>query len=119
MKERRCALLMRLLAGGAVALSLLACTAPAPQPGEWAPNPPNPSPPFPAESRAAGEQGTVTLRVRTTPDGRPMAVEVLRSSGYARLDRSAVETAWKWRFKPMPDDGTVVWREVPLPSTIR
>ena len=37
-----------------------------------------------------------------------------KSSGYPRLDRSAVETVWKWQFKPTPDDGTVVWREVPI-----
>lgn len=54
------------------------------------------------------------LRVRTTPDGRPTTVEVKQSSGYARLDRSATETVSKWQFKPVLDDGTVVWREVPI-----
>ena len=94
---------------------LIACAvAPAAQPEEWAPNPPNPSAPYPAESRDRGEQGTVLLRVHTTPAGRPNAVEVQQSSGYMRLDRSAVETVWKWQFKPTPDDGTVVWREVPM-----
>jgi TonB family protein len=56
----------------------------------------------------------VMLRVRTTPAGKPAAIEVQKSSGYPRLDRSAVETVWKWQFKPTPDDGTVVWREVPI-----
>ncbi|MBB3180304.1 energy transducer TonB [Variovorax sp. Sphag1AA] len=106
-----------LVASAAVVL-LAACAAPA-QTGEWKPNPPNPEAPYPAESREKGEQGTVLLRVRTTPDGRPAAVEVKQSSGYPRLDRSAVDTVSKWQFKPTPDDGGVVWREVPVRFAIR
>lgn len=98
------------------AAALLAgCAAPPSGPaGEWAPNPPNPNAPYPAESRASGEQGTVLLRVRTTPAGRPLSVEVQQSSGHPRLDRVAAETLWKWQFKPTPDDGTIIWREVPM-----
>lgn len=110
-----------LLSGATVALLLLGCAAPDPstQPGEWTPSPPNPSAPYPADSRANGEQGTVMLRVRTSPEGRPLAVTVQQSSGYERLDRSAVDTVWKWKFKPTPDDGSVVWREVPVRFVIR
>lgn len=105
----------KVFAAGAVLALLSACEAPpAAQPGEWTPNPPNPSAPYPAESRENREQGVVLLRVRTTPDGRPAVVEVKESSGYSRLDRSAVETVRKWQFKPTPDDGSVVWREVPI-----
>ncbi|SFM18447.1 energy transducer TonB [Variovorax sp. OV329] len=106
----------------ATGLALLAaCTAPAPAMpgGEWTANPPNPSAPYPPESRTNNEQGTVLLRVRTSPQGVPLAVEVKESSGFARLDRSAVETVWKWKFKPTPDDGSVVWREVPVRFLIR
>ncbi|MCY1231094.1 hypothetical protein D9M72_435310 [compost metagenome] len=103
------------LLAGAVAALLTACAAPPPPaPGEWSPQPPNPNAPYPAESRLNGEQGMVLLRVRTTPDGLPASVEVKQSSGHTRLDRSAVETVRTWRFKPTPDDGTVVWREVPI-----
>ena len=104
------------VACGSVAL-WLACAAAAvavAQPAKWAPSPPNPNPPYPAESRDRGEQGTTLLRVQTNPAGRPVAVEVQQSSGHMRLDRSAVETVWKWQFKPTADDGTVVWREVPM-----
>lgn len=80
----------------------------------WTPSPPNPNAPYPAESRDANEQGTVLLRVRTTPEGTPVEVLVHQSSGFARLDRSALETVKKWQFRPTPDDGTVVWREVPI-----
>ncbi len=103
-----------LLSMSAIALGCACTTLQAQTAGEWAPNPPNPKAPYPAESKTFGEQGTVLLRVRTTPDGKPMTVEVKQSSGYVRLDRSATETVSKWQFKPTPDDGTVVWREVPI-----
>ena len=110
-----------LLCAAAITLLLAGCAAPSPPAdgGEWTPNPPNPSAPYPADARANAEQGTVMLRVRTSPEGRPLAVTVQQSSGYERLDRSAVETVWKWKFKPTPDDGTVVWREVPVRFVIR
>ena len=106
---------------GTVLALLAACTTspPAPSSGEWTPTPPNPSAPYPPESRTNGEQGLVLLRVRTSAQGLPTAVEVKESSGFARLDRSAVETVWKWKFKPTPDDGGVVWREVPVRFGIR
>lgn len=110
-----CSSFARTLLAGATLALLAACAAnPPADPGEWKPNPPNPNAPYPAESRTNGEQGMVMLRVRTTPAGKPAAIEVQKSSGYPRLDRSAVETVWKWQFKPTPDDGTVVWREVPI-----
>jgi len=108
-----------LVAGAALALVAACTTPPPPVATDWTPNPPNPSAPYPPESRTNGEQGVVLLRVRTSPQGLPLAVEVKQSSGFARLDRSAVETVWKWKFKPTPDDGGVVWREVPVRFSIR
>lgn len=52
---------------------------------------------YPAESRAAGEQGVVILRVTVNADGRPTAISVARSSGFPRLDRAAVEGGWRCR----------------------
>ena len=113
--RKRCAAIGKTLGAGATMALLIACTAPpAAQPGEWTPNPPNPNAPYPAESAAAKEQGTVLLRVQTTPAGRPTIVEVKETSGFPRLDRSAVETVRKWQFKPTSDGGGVVWREVPI-----
>lgn len=103
-----------IVAYGNAAFWLACAMAAVAQPAEWTPSPPNPNPPYPAESRDRGEQGTVLLRVQTTPAGRPVAVEVQQSSGHARLDRSAVETVWKWQFRPTADDGALVWREVPM-----
>jgi len=50
---------------------------------------------YPAESRAAGEQGVVLLRITVNAKGRPSAVSVATSSGFLRLDRAAVEGGWR------------------------
>ena len=52
---------------------------------------------YPAESRAAGEQGVVVLRITVNAGGRPVAVSVGVSSGFSRLDRAAVEGGWRCR----------------------
>lgn len=56
-----------------------------------------PSAAYPAESRTAGEQGVVILRITVNGEGRPTAVTVSRSSGFPRLDRAAVEGGWRCR----------------------
>ena len=56
-----------------------------------------PSAAYPTESRAAGETGVVILRITVNADGRPIAVSVAKSSGFPRLDRAAVEGAWRCR----------------------
>ena len=53
---------------------------------------------YPAESRAAGEQGVVVLRVTVDARGRPTAVRIGKSSGHPRLDRAAAEGAWRCRI---------------------
>ncbi len=54
---------------------------------------------YPPESRAAGEQGVVILRLTVDGSGRPTAVSVAKSSGYARLDRAAVQAGWRSRVR--------------------
>ena len=54
---------------------------------------------YPPESRAAGEQGTVILRLTVDGSGRPTAVSVAKSSGHPRLDRAAVEAGWRCRVR--------------------
>lgn len=58
----------------------------------------NPKPSYPGISRRLGEQGRVVLRVSVTADGLPQTVEIQTSSGYARLDDSALETVRRWKF---------------------
>jgi protein TonB len=47
---------------------------------------------YPQVARRRGVEGTVELRFRIAPDGSVQAVEVLRSSGHAILDESAILT---------------------------
>ncbi len=70
-------------------------------------------PEYPAMSRRLGEQGVVVLRVFITPEGRAADVQLVRSSGSARLDRSAMETIREWRFLPARQAGRPVgaWYE--------
>lgn len=57
-------------------------------------------PQYPPLSRRLGEEGVVVLRVLIDERGTPVAVEVHRSSGYARLDDAAREAVRRARFHP-------------------
>ncbi|MCS6944015.1 MAG: TonB family protein [Sutterellaceae bacterium] len=57
-------------------------------------------PQYPAVSRRLGEQGLVVLRVLIDEEGRPVAVDVHQSSGFARLDQAAAEAVRRARFRP-------------------
>ncbi len=57
-------------------------------------------PAYPPLSRRLGEQGLVLLQVLIDEDGRPVRVDVHRSSGYARLDHAALEAVRRARFHP-------------------
>ena len=72
----------------------------------------NPQPPYPAFSQDNGEQGVVTLSVMVESDGRASSVDVVKGSGYARLDRSAYETVLhQYRFTPATRGGQpIVYR---------
>jgi protein TonB len=66
-------------------------------------------PPYPPASRALDEEGSVTLAVSIAADGRVSAVSLLRSSGFARLDKAALDFALRrWRFEPALDNGKPV-----------
>lgn len=76
----------------------------------------NPKPPYPSASRRLSEAGTVLLRVHVGADGQAHKVELKRSSGFARLDQSALETVAQWRFVPARRGSTAVtsWVIVPI-----
>lgn len=79
-----------------------------------APNSPHPG--YPIQSRRLGEEGEVLLRVLVSSQGSPKQVELLRSSGFPRLDEAAREAVAKWRFIPGRLGGVAVeaWIEVPV-----
>jgi protein TonB len=76
----------------------------------------NPAPPYPRTSYKLGEEGTTLVRVLVGPDGRAQEAQVGRSSGYARLDQAAVETARSWRYVPGKRGGVAeaMWVNVPI-----
>ncbi|MFO1330490.1 MAG: energy transducer TonB [Rubrivivax sp.] len=63
---------------------------------------------LPLASRRLGEQGTVWLRVWVGADGVPRQVQLMRSSGFARLDEQAQSAMRRARFRPQLDHGVAV-----------
>ncbi|MBO9580086.1 MAG: energy transducer TonB [Sphingobium sp.] len=65
-------------------------------------------PRYPMDSRRAHEQGTVVLSVLLSTDGRVSDISVMRSSGFSRLDRAALDAVRDWRWSPLLRDGSAV-----------
>jgi protein TonB len=76
-------------------------------------------PGYPGLAARLGEQGTVVLRMYIGADGRVTYVEVLQSSGYARLDNTAQAALEKWRFTPAMENGRPVESAQDLPVHFR
>lgn len=76
----------------------------------------NPAPPYPEQARERGEQGKVLVRALINAGGAVSELSVKRSSGFADLDRSALETVKKWRFVPARRGAEAVsaWVVVPI-----
>jgi protein TonB len=76
----------------------------------------NPKPDYPALSRRKREQGKVVVRVFIGVDGTAQKVELGASSGFARLDQTALDTVQRWRYVPGKQGGVPVamWFNVPI-----
>ncbi|HSW17487.1 MAG TPA: energy transducer TonB [Ramlibacter sp.] len=76
----------------------------------------NPKPVYPPVSKRLGEQGKVIVRVLIGPDGLAQRAELRQSSGFDRLDQSALATVLKWRYVPGKRDGVAeaMWFNVPI-----
>ena len=76
----------------------------------------NPAPSYPALSRRMAEEGRVMLRVFVEVDGLPLKLEVRTSSGYERLDQSALDAVRRWKFIPAKqgDKAVAAWVVVPI-----
>lgn len=74
-----------------------------------------PAPEYPPEAVRRGESGTVLVRVEVSADGLPYSVQVARSSRSRALDRAALETVRRWRFRPGQRDGRAVPGVVQVP----
>jgi len=68
-----------------------------------------PPPPYPVMAIREGLTGTVMLRVLVDVDGKPLDVQIERSSGHRLLDAAArKQVLGKWRFKPALENGRAV-----------
>jgi protein TonB len=65
------------------------------------------TPPYPPLARRLGEQGTVTLRLTISPQGVVTGADIVKSSGYADLDQSAMSWVMShWKYKPAVRNGS-------------
>lgn len=68
-----------------------------------------PAPIYPREAMLDGIEGTVLLKVLVDVDGKPLWVEIERSSGNRRLDDAARrQVLRKWMFRPAIRDGQAI-----------
>lgn len=77
----------------------------------------NPRPVYPSLSRRLNEQGQVVHSVTIGPDGKALSAQLVKSSGYERLDRAAWETVMRWRYVPGKRGGTPTVMNVDVPIT--
>jgi protein TonB len=80
----------------------------------------NPPPDYPRMSKRLGEQGKVVVKVLIGEDGRAQKVELLTTSGFERLDKSAMDAAMRWRYVPGKRGGVAeaMWYQVPIQFTL-
>jgi protein TonB len=73
-------------------------------------------PAYPASEIRLEHTGTVLLSVYVLANGRVGDVRLDQSSGWPKLDESALREARRWRFKAGMQDGVpmAMWRQVPI-----
>jgi periplasmic protein TonB len=76
-------------------------------------------PEYPTPDIRMGHEGTVWLTIEILPNGRVGAVHIDQTSGFARLDESAVREARRWRMKPGTQDGIAIPMYKRVPVTFR
>jgi periplasmic protein TonB len=76
----------------------------------------NPDPEYPDFAADQGWEGSVILRVKVLPNGKPADVKVKKSSGHSVLDDAAVAAAKRWAFTPAKRGNTPVegWATFPV-----
>ena len=76
----------------------------------------NPKPAYPPISKRLGEQGKVLVRVLIGVEGNAQKAEIKQTSGFERLDQSAMATVLRWRYTPGKRAGVpeAMWFNVPV-----
>jgi protein TonB len=79
-------------------------------------------PPYPPGAVRAEQEGAVELEIYVLPSGRVGDARVVRSTGYALLDQSAVDEAKRrWRLQPATRDGVPIaqWHKLRVVFELR
>ena len=81
----------------------------------------NPAPNYPPLSKRAREEGRVVLHVFVEHTGQAGKTEVQTSSGFERLDRSALAAVSRWKFVPAKQGAEAVaaWVLVPIVFSLK
>lgn len=74
-----------------------------------------PPPRYPPAALRRGDSGTVVVRVDVDASGAPAGVALVRRSGSRDLDRAAMETVRRWRFRPAQQKGQAVAGSLEIP----
>jgi protein TonB len=76
----------------------------------------NVPPLYPELARIRGYEGIVLVHAEILPDGRVGSLKIRKSSGYAILDKSALDAVKPWKFEPAKKSGkpSAAWVELPI-----
>ncbi len=71
---------------------------------------------YPATSKRFGESGDAQVRILVDAEGMPRQTQLIKSTGFQRLDDSALATVRATRFKPYTENGVPqpFWVVMPL-----
>lgn len=73
-------------------------------------------PQYPRISKRLGEQGRVVVKVLIGVDGYAQKAQIAQTSGYDRLDQSALDAVLQWRYLPGQVGGVpqAMWFQIPI-----
>ncbi|OED45027.1 hypothetical protein ACH42_06040 [Endozoicomonas sp. (ex Bugula neritina AB1)] len=72
-------------------------------------------PRYPRIAQRRNQQGVVMLEVRVDINGKAMSIDILESSGFDALDKSAISAVRHWKFKAQKRNDTYVESLVHVP----
>ncbi len=75
----------------------------------------NPRPSYPRLARRRGHQGRVIIRALVSSSGHVTQATVKQSSGYDSLDKAALKSVKRWRFRPAQRRGEPVSATLDVP----
>jgi protein TonB len=74
----------------------------------------NRPPVYPEAAAVLGQHGAVWVMIHVSPQGLPVGADIVQSSGYPLLDRSARDAVMRWHFLPAVKDGQPIPFDMPM-----